>query len=359
MEGFGWFTYETIRRIVLQHPEHEFVFFFDRPYDDAFVFADNVTPVVVSPPARHPLLFRIWFDWSLPKYFKKYNCEAFISPDGYLSLKTNIPQLAVIHDLNFEHNPEDLPRSHRNYYRHFFPKFAIKASRIVTVSEFSKKDIQKCYGIDTQKIDVVYNGVSEKFKPIETHEKLEIQSNFSKGNPYLLFVGALHKRKNLQRLVDAYYELRKEKSIHQHLLIVGEAMWKSQSFIIPEELKGFVHFTGHLDSLNLAKVTAATDLLCFVSYFEGFGIPVLEAMKSGVPVLAGNLTALPEVGGDAAYYCDPYSVESIKEGLLQVIDDPTLRFSMIEKGLARAEQFTWDKTAQGLWKSFEKMIKIA
>jgi glycosyltransferase involved in cell wall biosynthesis len=356
MEGFGWFTYETMRRIVLQNPEHDFIFFFDRPYDESFVFAKNVTPVVVSPPARHPILFRIWFDYSLPRFFKKYKCEAFISPDGYLSLRTSIPQLAVIHDLNFEHNPEDLPKAHRHYYRSFFPKFAKKASRIVTVSAFSKDDIIKTYRVPPDKIDVVYNGVSADFKPISDAEITAVQRNYTAGHSYLLFVGALHKRKNLQRLVEAYHELIKEKRIQQHLLIVGETMWKSQAIKIPKELKDFIHFTGHLDSTNLAKVTAAADLLCFVSYFEGFGIPIIEAMKSGVPVLAGNLTALPEVGGDAAFYCDPYSVDSIKEGILHVLDDPTLRFTMIEKGFSRAEKFNWDKTAQGLWNSFEKMI---
>ncbi|MCC5924555.1 MAG: glycosyltransferase family 4 protein [Crocinitomicaceae bacterium] len=358
MEGFGWFTFETMRRIVLQHPEHEFIFFFDRPFDKSFLFSDNITPVVVSPPARHPILFRIWFDYSLPRVFKKYKCEAFISPDGYLSLQTKIPQLAVIHDLNFEHNPEDLPIFYRKYYKTFFPKFAKKAARIVTVSEFSKEDIEKKYGIPSRKIDVVYNGVSDVFQPIGKLEKKNVQQTYTAGNPYLLFVGALHKRKNLQRLIDAYFELRQEKRIQHHLLIVGETMWGSQTIKIHQELKRFVHFTGHLDTLNLAKVTASADMLCFVSYFEGFGIPVLEAMRSGVPVLAGSLTALPEIGGDAAFYCDPYSVESIKEGILQVLDDQILRCAMIEKGLIRADSFSWNNTAKGLWCSFERMMNL-
>lgn len=356
MEGFGWFTFETVRRIVRMHPEHDFIFFFDRPFDSSFVFADNVTPVVVPPPARHPLLFRVWFDFSLPRFFKKYNCDAFISPDGYLSLRTDIPQLAVIHDLNFEHNPEDLPTAHRRYYRTFFPKFAKKAARLVTVSNFSKQDIQKTYGIPADKIDVVYNGVAAIFQPLSEKKKQDIRRDYTASNPYLLFVGALHKRKNLQRLIDAFLELHQAGRIEHHLLIVGETMWRSQAIKLPEELKEFIHFTGHLDTNRLAHVTASADLLCFVSCFEGFGIPILEAMKSGVPVLAGNLTALPEVGGDAALYCDPYSVESIKEGILQVLDNERLQESMRLNGIERAANFSWDKTADGLWESFEKMM---
>ena len=115
MEGFGWYTFETISRIVKKHPEHEFFFFFDRPFDKKFIFASNVTPVVLNPPARHPILFKIWFDRSVTKALKKYQCDAFISPDGYLSLKTDVPQLGVIHDLNFEHHPKDIPASALKY----------------------------------------------------------------------------------------------------------------------------------------------------------------------------------------------------------------------------------------------------
>ena len=137
MEGFGWFTFEVVKRIVEQHPEHQFFFFFDRSYDKKFVFADNVVPVVLYPPARHPLLYKIWFDYSVTKALKKYNIDLFFSPDGYLSLKTKVKQIAVIHDLNFEHYPQDLPRSLRKYYKKYFPQFVKKSNHIITVSEFS------------------------------------------------------------------------------------------------------------------------------------------------------------------------------------------------------------------------------
>ena len=168
MEGFGWYTFETISRIVKKHPEHEFYFFFDRPFDKKFIFASNVTPVVLNPPARHPILFKIWFDRSVTKALKKYQCDAFISPDGYLSLKTNVPQLGVIHDLNFEHHPKDIPASALKYLKNYFPKFAQKADRLCTVSEYSKQDIVKSYGIDPKKIDVTHNGVSDIFRPLLT-----------------------------------------------------------------------------------------------------------------------------------------------------------------------------------------------
>ncbi|MFN3342698.1 MAG: hypothetical protein ACK40M_08385, partial [Flavobacteriales bacterium] len=108
MEGFGWYSYETLRRIVVAHPEHEFIFLFDRPFDRRFVFASNVIPIVIGPQARHPFLFWIWLEVSVKRALKKYKADVFVSPDGYLSLGTAVPSVAVIHDLNFEHYPKDL-----------------------------------------------------------------------------------------------------------------------------------------------------------------------------------------------------------------------------------------------------------
>lgn len=356
MEGFGWYTYETLSRITRNHPEHEFVFFFDRRYDEKFIFSDNITPVVLYPPTRHPILQIIWFDYRIPKALKKYKCDAFLSTDGYLSLKTDLPQLTVMHDLNFEHNPEDLPRGALKFLKKRFAIFAKRANRLATVSEYSKNDIVKTYNIDAEKIDVTYNGVSPVFQPIEEAEKSKIREELAKGNPYIVFVGAIHKRKNLQRLVEAFQQLKKEDAISQHLVIVGEPMWKSQALHIPEEITEFVHFTGHVSLEKLAKVMASADCLAFVSYFEGFGIPLIEAMQAGVPVLSGNLTSLPEIGEDAALYCDPYSVADIQVKLKELLNDEDLREALIAKGLERAKHFSWDYTARDLWTSFETMM---
>lgn len=359
MEGFGWYTFETISRIVKKHPEHQFIFFFDRAYDARFVFAENVTPVVLNPQARHPILFKIWFNYSITKALKKYNCDGFISPDGYISLKTNVPQLAVIHDLNFEHNPADIPPNALKYLKKNFPLFAKKANRICTVSHFSKEDIVSTYSIAPSKIDVTYNGAAECFKPVSQEEKKKIQVSYSVGKPYILFVGALHKRKNVQRLLDAF-KLLKSTSQHQHhLVIVGEKLWSEQHFQIPAEIKEFIHFTGHLHIDELAKITASAELMAFVSYFEGFGIPLLEAMQSGTPVLAGNKTSLPEIGGDAVHYCDPFSVEDIAEQLTHLLSNPDLLVDLSKRGLQRAKDFSWDKTADELWKSFVEMMSEA
>ena len=163
LEGIGWVAFETLKRITQAHPEHEFYFIFDRKWDERFIFSDNIIPIVAKPQARHPFLYYLWFEWSIPRILKKIKADVFLSPDAYLSLKTNVKSIAVFHDLNFEHYPEDLPFLERKYYCYFFPRYARKAAQIVTVSQFSKKDIMNLYDVPSEKISVVYNGANEEF----------------------------------------------------------------------------------------------------------------------------------------------------------------------------------------------------
>ena len=158
LEGIGIYTQEIFSRVVQLMPEHEFYFLFDRPFSEEFIFAKNITPLIVSPPARHPFLWYWWFEKSVPKVLKENNIDLFISPDGYASLNTSVPQIITIHDLGFEHFPMHTPFLVRNYYKYFTPKYCKKASKILAVSQFTKQDIAERYGIDKQKIEVVYNG---------------------------------------------------------------------------------------------------------------------------------------------------------------------------------------------------------
>lgn len=357
MEGFGWFTYETVKRIVEQHPEHDFYFFFDRAYDEKFIFGTNVTPLVLNPPARHPILFKIWFNIAVTRALKKYKIDLFFSPDGYLSLKTDVPQVGVIHDLNFEHFPEDIPSSPRKYLRHYFPLFAKKAAHIITVSSFSKQDLVKTYHIRPEKITVAHNGASDDFKPIPALVKNRIKEEFTKGNDFFIYVGALHPRKNLNRLLEAFDAFKTETNSATQLLIVGAPLWKNKAFAAKfDQLhhKSSIHFSGHVNLDLLTELMGSAKALTFVSYFEGFGIPIIEAFKAGTPVMCGNLTSLPEVAGEAAYYVDPFSVTSIKEGLMKMDNDQPIRDTLIAAGLERSKDFSWEKTAEIIWDVLEK-----
>jgi glycosyltransferase involved in cell wall biosynthesis len=360
LEGIGWFTKETLQRITANHPEHEFLFLFDRPYDPSYIFSSNVTAIVLQPQARHPFLYYLYFDWSIPHVLKKEKVDLFLSPDGFISLRTTVPQLAVIHDINFEHNPETLPFLSRKYYQKYFPKFAKKAVRIATVSKFSKLDISQTYKIDPHKIDIVYNGANKAYYPLGKETIQDVRKRYADGKPYFIFIGSLHPRKNIVNLLKAYEEFRLNSNKEIQFIIVGEAMWSNKDVneqIDKMKFKEDVHLIGRLLLKELSLVLGSAFALTFVPLFEGFGIPALEAMQSGVPVITSNTSSLPEVVGDAALLCDPMKVNEISTAMKNVAEDDRLREQMIVKGIEQSKKYSWDQSAKLLWDSIERTMQ--
>jgi len=360
LEGIGWFTFETLKRITNNHPDDHFIFLFDRDFDEDFLFADNITPIILSPQARHPFLFYWWFEFTVANFLNKFKPDLFLSPDGYMSLRANCKQLAVIHDLSFEHYPNDVSYIVRKFYKHFFPKFAHKATRIATVSEFSKNDIIKQYGINSSLIDVVYDGCNEAFQPIDEVLQTETKNKFSQGDDYFLFVGALHPRKNISRLFQAFDKFKSTQSSNVKLVIVGEKYYWTREIkmtYINMKYKDDVIFTGRLSTEDLQNVIASALAMTYIPYFEGFGIPILEAFNCDTPVITSNITSMPEVAADAALLVDPFSVDSISNAMLYLYKDDDMRNTLISKGRKRRLDFSWDKTADALWESIERTIK--
>ena len=359
LEGIGWFTYESLKRIVNSHPEHEFYFIFDREYDESFIFAQNVTPIVIGPPARHPILHFIWYEISIPRILKKIDPDVFISPDAFISLSSKYADIIVIHDINFEHFPEHLPLLWRKYYKYFTPKYAKKAKRILTVSEYSKNDLVDHYNINPDKIDVVFNGSGNKFKPISEKVKIETRKKFSDNYPYFVFVGALNPRKNLANIFKAFDNFKSMHTSNIKFVVVGEKMYWSDDIKLAYETmkhKKDIVFTGRLKSDVLSKIVGSAIALVYASFFEGFGIPIIEAYNAEVPVITSNVTAMPEIAGNAALLVDPGSTEQIASAMHRVSQDGEFAQSLIQLGKIRRNDFSWDKTAENVWNSIEKII---
>ena len=359
LEGIGWYTHQMLERIVKAHPEHEFIFFFDRPYDESFVFAPNVKPVVVHPQARHAVLFYIWFELSIPAMLRKYKADLFLSTDGLCSLSTKVPTCLVMHDLAFEHFPEHLKLSHRLYLQHFSPKFARKAKRIVTVSEFSKKDIAERYRIYPDKIDVTYNGAHEAYRPLTWEEREAVKQEYTAGSEYFVFAGALHPRKNVVALLEAFIKFKKRHRSPIKLVIVGRMAWKFKELVALRETMPFkedVVWAGYMNVDVLSKVIGAAYALVYPSLFEGFGIPILEALKCKVPAIVSNTSSMPEVAGDAALLVDPNDVSDIAEKMGLIYKDEAQRKKLVEAAPVQAAKFDWDTSAAQLWESMMKCL---
>lgn len=359
LEGFGHFANETLKRIVVNNPDVQFYFLFDRPFDKSYVFAPNVKPVIIHPQARHPILWHIWFDFSIAIWLKFNKPDLFLNLDGYASLTTNTKQLTVFHDLAFEHLADGIPKFQLNYLRKYTPKFAHKVNRLATVSEFSKNDIVAKYGINPQKIDVVYNGANELFKPVAAGKKITVKNKYSQGFDYFLYVGSIHPRKNVANLLLAFDSFKAESNSPLKLVLTGRMAWKTDAvntIFNQMKHKEDVLFTGYLSNEDLANVTAAAYALCYVSLFEGFGIPIIEAMQSGVPVICSNTSSMREIGEAASIQVNPNSIESICHAMKMICTDPALYQTLIKKGFERQALFSWDKTADLLWKSCIKAM---
>ena len=361
MDGIGWFTAETIRRIVLAHPEHDFYFFFDRRPDPGFIYASNVHPVVLCPQARHPILWFLFFEGSVARALRKYKIDLFLSPECYMSLRSKVPTLMVIHDINYEHSKDNLKSSHQRYMAFFSPKFARRCSRIATVSEFSKKDIVDTYKISPDKIDVVYDGAHVGYHPLDSVLKQHVRNDYTLGCPYFIFVGTIIKRKNLATVLTAFDSFKNKSGSEMKLVVVGHKVWWQDELKAAFDCmkhKEDVIFIGRANSDLLVNLMGAAEALVYPSLFEGFGIPIIEAFHAEVPVITSNCTSMPEVAGDAALLVEPKDANMLASAMQAVSSDACLREELIEKGRRRRDLFSWDKTAELLWDSMMKTMEI-
>ncbi len=357
LEGIGRVTYEIVRRMVAQHPEDEFIFCFDRPYDQAFIFGKNVTPLIIGPPSRHPFLWYLWFEQSLPRALKKHQPDIFYSADGYNSLKLNCPTVMVTHDLAHIHYPNEIPFWVRKYYHHYVPKYLEKSDQVISVSHATKEDIIKQYLTPSQKISVVHNGNRDGFFKIEKAQKKATQEKYSQGCKYFFYLGAVHPRKNLDRLIMAFDQFKKTSGSDVKLLIGGRLAWQTDTVkkIFDQSVhKSDITFLGFIPEEDLPFLLGAALAMVYVSLFEGFGLPILEAMYAEVPVITAQVSAMPEVAGDAALLVDPLSVDDLAFAMQKIYKDKSLRIELVGKGKIQREKFNWDRAAAETYNILKK-----
>ena len=315
--------------------------------------------MILPPKARHPFLFYYWLQFSVKPLLNELKPDLFLSPDGFLALGAKCRQLPVIHDINFFHYPKDLPFLVREYHNYFFPRFAKEATRVATVSEFSKKDIAENYHIPPENIDVVYNGINDYFQPVDDTIKISVKNKFTKGCSYFLFVGSIRPRKNAARLIKAFHLFKKETGSDMKLMLAGSVFWgdgEISSLMKELKIESEIIFTGRVSNEELKNITASAFVLTYLPYFEGFGIPLIEAMQCGVPIIAANASCLPEIAAAAALYANPFDENEIKNTMITLFKNEVLRNDLIKKGFERKNNFSWDKTASLLWQSIEKTI---
>jgi glycosyltransferase involved in cell wall biosynthesis len=361
LEGIGYFTLKNLERLTRNHPDCEFVLFFDRPYDRDFVFAKNVKPIVIPLPTRHPMLWHIYFEILLPIYIRLYKIDVLFSPEGYIPTRVKSPMLCTIHDINFEHDKTYIGnRVYQRYMEYFTPRFAKSANAVLTVSEFSKQDIATTYKIDENKIFNVESSANEDYITYSKDENERTRERYSNSCPYFYFVGSLQKRKNLTNLFRAFDLFKDKTQSNVKLLIVGSKKWwkgEIEDTFNAMRFRNEVIFTGRLPLEEVNRIASASIGLVFVSFFEGFGVPPLEAYRSSTAVITSNTSSMPEIAGEGALYANPYDVNSICEAMIRLYSNPLLREELIKKGQEQAKKYSWDKTAELVWNAIEKVLK--
>lgn len=360
LEGIGWFTHELLRRMVEAHPEVDFYFIFDRKFDPSFIYGDNVKGIVVGPPARHVFLYYVWYDFMVRRTLKKLQPDVFLSPDSINLLHPVCPSVTVLHDINFITRPQYISSLLRSFYTKRSKAIAQNSDLLITVSEFSKKEIVEHLNVEEAKVKVVYNACREGFERLDEEEKTKVRRKFAAGEEYFLFVGGMYRRKNLIGLLSAFELVKKRSNSPKKLLIVGKSVGESADFLSALDRSPFkndVILAGRVDDdKEVQRIMASAFALCYVSILEGFGMPMVEAMRSGIPVIASNTSSMPEIGGDAALYADPFDIEDIAGRMQDMIEDEELRKELIGKAELQVEKFDWNLSAGLLWQSLVEVV---
>ena len=294
-----------------------------------------------------------WYQTKLKQQLKHQQADLFFSPVYEGMFFPNVPQIVTVHDLIPLKYPELSPKW-KYYYQYALPFLLKQSQRIVCVSTHTKQDIVKTYSLNPNSIDVVYNGYDRHLFYPQPHPDILQKYNLDK---YFLYVGDMRFYKNLSRCLEAFDRLPQKDC---KFVITG----KKDDFFYPEverqvktlNTRDRIIFLDYVPSADLTVLYSMAQALVFASLYEGFGLPVLEAMACGCPVITSKATSIPEVGGDSVLYVDPYDVDSIAKGMNQVVNNEELRINLTQQGLARAKLFSWDKTARDIVRVFEKCL---
>lgn len=352
--GVSVYTTRLIENLPAAAPEHEFTAFVGR---DAPPFPPSVHRVESPVPTAQPPVRIVWEQTALPLQSALRRLDLLHATVNVLPLVRWTPAVVTVHDLAFLRYPETFPPAKARYLRALVGWSARAARRVVAASGHTRRDLVELARVPEERIDVVYSGVDPRFCPLDPQETDGFRRTVFGGRPYILYVGTLQPRKRVDLLIRAFAELRSRTTVPHVLALVGARGWMyAELHALVDSLRvgEHVHFAEYVPVEGLPLWYNCADVFAYPSVYEGFGLPVLEAMACGTPVLTSRSSSLVEIAGDAAMTVEPDSVESLVEGLAAILEHEGPRTRMIDAGLKRAAGFTWGATARATVDVYER-----
>jgi glycosyltransferase involved in cell wall biosynthesis len=359
--GLGRYAESLARALVQGYPKR-FAFFYNRDRGTSPLDGLERVPTRTVHAGYKPWRMAVWLGQLLGLGFERLlpEAELYHATEHLLLPLRRVPTVLTVHDLIYHLFPEHHKPLNYWFLNRAMPLFVQRARAVIAVSESTKRDLVRCYGVHPDKITVVHEAAAPHFRPASPEAMAAVRARYGLPEDFILTVGTIEPRKNLSRLLDAFQCLR-QKGHNTRLVVVGSKGWLYEGFFRHlEELQlgDAVLLPGYVPDANLPAVYSAATLCVLPSLYEGFGLSVLEAMACGTAVVCSRASSLPEVGGDAARYFDPTDVEEMAETIGAVWRDEALRMEMGRRGLTQAAQFSWARAAEETMAVYQRAMSL-
>jgi glycosyltransferase involved in cell wall biosynthesis len=350
---------EIFKRITRDYLQHHFVFICEKPDAGVFLFGNNVEVYSIKTGQRNALSWKYWYDVRIPSLLRRYKADLFLSPGGFCSLRTNVPQCLIINDLFFILFPSFFTRTQGVFYKNHTRKSIQKAKNIITLSRFTKEKVMDQYGVATGKMDTIYAGIPDEYGPQPDSIKEKAKAIYAGGKEYFLYAGIIHHSRNLLNLLKAFSVFKKRQQSGLKLVICGKNTGSDTSFSTDLKTYKYRDDVCVIDPLPLAErvqLMAAAYAFVYPVLADDFSISMIEAMKSNVPVITSEHSAMQEITAGAALYVDPGNPQHIAEAMMRLYKDEKGRNELIVKGSAAAQLYNSEKSAGQLWQMMQTAL---
>lgn len=358
INGYALFVYHLLRFLTKQQSENDFIFVSDRPHAPEFFFDEEVRTIIAGPKINNRIQHKYWYDIKAPSLLKKYKADVFVSPAGYCSFNTRVPQCIMLPNLSFLQPFSTLSKTNLFFLKRHMRKVVEKAESIITFSNFSKTAILSNYPVEKEKLHVINNVAGDLFRCLDESEKTVVRAQYTGGKNYFIYADNVFPLKNLTNLLKAFSVFKKRQKTDWKLLLASSD--RDKKFM--ESLRSYKYRDDIItvlleDEKQLAFLLGAAYGMVYPSSYQDQYIPLLQAMRSGIPVITSRGSAFEEIAGDAALYADVINQQELAEKMMLLYKDEALRSQLIEKGKGIAAVNNQERAATFFWESILKAMK--